>query len=195
MQHSPYCAVAFLFLWYLVVCVLRRTGGGVLTRLFHRTSAPQSLARRPSSSTFEAFLNIEGAASSFPVRSPTVRSPPANDKAALPDDVEETFSGFGSAPLSLGVGESSGVNPLFGMVDGDETFNGFEAADATEEAGFGFGFGGELGTNDFGGSTTGKLHPSCAAPCARVMVYGPFRTRAGARALNQNFYFHPLARP
>ena len=122
-------------------------------------------------------------------------SPTANDKAALPDDGEETFSGFGSAPLGLGEGESSGVNPLFGMVDGDETFNGFEAADSTEEAGFGFGFGGELGTDDFGGSTTGKLHPSCAAPCTRVMVSVPFRTLAGARALNQNFYFRPLARP
>lgn len=123
-------------------------GGAVIMRSSSSSFFP-SLARRPSSSTFEAFLNIEGAASSFPVISPT-----ANDKAALPDDGEETFSGFGSAPLGLGVGESSGVNPLFGMVDGDETFNGFEAADSTEEAGFGFGFGGELSTNDFGGSTT-----------------------------------------
>ena len=38
------------------------------------------------------------------------------------------------------VGESPGVTPLFGMVkDGDATSDGFEAADAAEEAGFGFG--------------------------------------------------------
>jgi len=147
-----------------------RKTGVFLISPFYLPSLPQGLPRRPSSSTFEAFLSFEGAAGSFPETSP--RRQAAITVAGLPDDDdEETFNGFGGSPFGespfgespLMMGESSGVNPLFGMMgeSDDEHFGGFEAADATDEAGFGFG--GELNANDFG-SSSGKLHDTILHP-------------------------------